>query len=163
MGTERKRRTQFRQSRTEGHFSDQELAEFCRYACIVARGLGLQLADAEDVSQTAVLRLWLCAEDVEVPRAWLRTVVRHLALAILRSRATSSLKTALEVDGRSQRGIIARIETRDLLESLPPRQRLALLHFALGFSQIEIAARLETTPKAVERLIARARTLLRES
>jgi RNA polymerase sigma-70 factor (ECF subfamily) len=49
----------------------------------------------------------------------------------------------------------------DALDALPDRQRLALvLKYYDGLDYREIAAVMETTPKAVERLLARGRALL---
>ncbi len=54
------------------------------------------------------------------------------------------------------------VTVRTALDSLPPKQRMAIVfRYYEELSYKDIASALETTPKAVERLLARARETLR--
>ena len=143
---------------------------------------GLRLADrtlndraaAEDVVQLALTRLWSLAEQFDPARGsvegWFRKIVVNLcldrrrslrpvvpidAIAEMPSDAPDPLAAAIAADGR------ARLAAA--MAQLLPRQRAALAMFhGDGHSMAEIADVLETTPKAVEGLLGRARMELRK-
>ena len=143
---------------------------------------GLRLADrtlndraaAEDVVQLALTRLWSLAEQFDPSRGsvegWFRKIVVNLcldrrrslrpvvpidAVAEMPSDAPDPLAAAIAADGR------ARLAAA--MAQLLPRQRAALAMFhGDGHSMAEIADVLETTPKAVEGLLGRARMELRK-
>lgn len=155
----------------------------------VARMLGSDSADAEDVGQQVFLRVWKSAARYE-PTAkfttWLYTIVRNLVFNELRrrkGRPTVSLDAAAEGDGgRSVGEAFGHLEDpgaaspdATLLETelqvaiaeaignLPETQRMALvLRRYEDLSYEEIAATLGQTVPAVKSLLFRARTLLRE-
>ncbi len=144
-------------------------------------GPGLRLADrtladraaAEDVVQTALSRLWTMADRFDPARgsvsAWYRRIVMNLCLdhkraarpmqpidtvADMASPAPGPEADAIASDRRS------RLEAA--MATLAPRQRAALAMFhADGLSMAEIAEALDTTPKAVEGLLGRARMELK--
>lgn len=128
-------------------------------------------AEAEDVTQESMLRLWRAApgwEDRGVAvGTWLYRVASNLCLDRLRRRRDRPLEAAgdptdpalppearLQADSRSA-------ALQQAVAALPERQRLATLlrHFD-GLSNPEIAAALETSVEAVESLLARARRAL---
>lgn len=128
-------------------------------------------ADAEDVAQDAMVRLWERAGTIEVgPNGvgpWVSRVAVNAALDRLRRRRPhdpDALETlaepprqheALDDDDRAR-------TVRDAIEQLPARQRLALLLFHFeDLSQQDVAAALEVSEEAVESLLARARRGLR--
>ncbi len=143
---------------------------------------GLRLADrtlndragAEDVVQLALTRLWSLADQFDPARGsvegWFRKIVVNLcldrrrslrpvvpidAVAEMPSDAPDPLAAAIAADGR------ARLAAA--MAQLLPRQRAALAMFhGDGHSMTEIAEVLETTPKAVEGLLGRARMELRK-
>jgi RNA polymerase sigma-70 factor, ECF subfamily len=134
-------------------------------------------AEAEDVTQTAFLRLWQTAPKWE-PQAkvstWLFRVVHNLSLDRLRATQRFSESDAggegeLEKATESQRPS-ALLERRELAEgvqravaSLPERQRAALmLSHQDGLGNGEIGQVLGLHVEAVESLLARARRRLRE-
>ena len=125
-------------------------------------------AEAEDVAQESMLRLWRAApgwEDRGVAvGTWLYRVASNLCLDRLRRRRDRPLEAAgdpadpalppearLQADTRSA-------ALQQAVAALPERQRIATLlrHFE-GLSNPEIAAALETSVEAVESLLARAR------
>ena len=138
---------------------------------------GLRLADrtlndtaaAQDVVQVALTRLWTLAGRYDPERGsvegWFRRIVVNLCLdrrraarplvpldAVhdLASGAPDPLALAIAADAR------ARLAAA--MSQLGERQRAALALFhGDGLSMAEIAAVLETTPKAVEGLLGRAR------
>ena len=149
------------------------------------QGPALRLADrtlndragAEDVVQIALSRLWTLAARFDPERGsvegWFRRIVVNLCLdrrrslrlvvpldaaADLPSPGPDPLEAAIAGDRRGRLAVA--------MASLAPRQRAALALFhGDGLTMPEIAAALETTPKAVEGLLGRARielkTLLR--
>jgi RNA polymerase sigma-70 factor (ECF subfamily) len=126
---------------------------------------------AEDLTQEVFLRVYKSAPLYE-PRApflvWLYRVAKNLCFNELKARRVR--KRPLEPEGepptphdelvRAQRE--ARV--RRAMEGLPDRQRLALiLRRFEGLSLAEAAAVLETTPGAVEQLLARGKASLKKT
>ena len=135
-------------------------------------------ADAEDVVQAACARLWSQAARYDPERgvvgAWFRRVLVNLCLDLRRSirlvqsRVTTTLDDAYDVadagpDPLAAAEINARAQRIDAaMLRLNPRQRAAIALFhGEGASMVEVAAALETTPKAVEGLLGRARNELK--
>ncbi len=143
---------------------------------------GLRLADrtlndragAEDVVQVALTRLWTMAARYDPARGsvegWFRRIVINLCLDRRRSlKLVSPLSEADQVassdpDPFEQAAANDRRARLDAaMATLAPRQRAALAMFhGDGLSMAEIADTLETTPKAVEGLLGRARMELRK-
>ncbi len=129
-------------------------------------------AEAEDVAQEAMLRLWRNAAGLELGeggvRPWLRRVAANLCIDKVRAQRNTSLGDALpeESEPASQ---MTRLAERDLearvdaaLKALPERQRLALTLFHYeGMSQIEVGKVMGISDEAVESLLARARRTLK--
>lgn len=129
-------------------------------------------AEAEDVAQETMLRLWRSAAglDVGVPglRPWLRRVVSNLCVDRMRSG-----KRLVVVDELPERAELptqqSDLEKRDTsqrvdaaLKDLPDRQRTALTLFHYeGLSQVEIGQIMGISDEAVESLLARARRSLK--
>lgn len=150
------------------------LARHLAAATGVARRMLRDSAEAEDVAQEAMLRLWRQAARIEVGpagvRPWLRRVVSNLCID--RVRAARNTDVVDEVPEQPQaprqsreleeREASARVDAA--LASLPERQRLALVLFHYeGLSQIEVGAAMGITAEAVESLLSRARRHLRGS
>lgn len=129
-------------------------------------------AEAEDVAQEAMLRLWRQARDWRPGEAkistWLYRVVHNLCIDRLRKRRpTAAIEdspephdpapTVLErlVDSEQSRALVQAIL------ALPERQcqALVLRHFD-GLGNPEIGERLDCSVEAVESLLARARRQL---
>jgi RNA polymerase sigma-70 factor (ECF subfamily) len=145
------------------------------------QGPGLRLADrtlndsaaAQDVVQVALTRLWTLADRFDPARGsvegWFRRIVVNLCLDRRRAaRPLVPLDMALEIASTAPDPLAAAIagDTRARLAAamaqLGERQRAALALFhGDGLSMAEIADVLETTPKAVEGLLARARMELK--
>lgn len=135
-------------------------------------------ADAEDVVQAALARLWTLSSRYEPERgsvgAWFRRVLVNLCLdrrrsiRLVQSRVTATLDDAWDIadpgpDPAQAAAANARARRIDAaMAQLNPRQRAAIALFhGEGASMAEVAAALDTTPKAVEGLLGRARMELR--
>jgi RNA polymerase sigma-70 factor (ECF subfamily) len=138
----------------------------------VARRMLRDEAEAEDVAQEALLRLWRSTEGLELGphglRPWLRRVVSNLCVD--RMRSGKRLTVVDEVPERSEPASQqATLEARDVsqrvdaaLKDLPDRQRMALTLFHYeGLSQIEVGRIMGISDEAVESLLARARRTLK--
>lgn len=138
-----------------------------RVLSLARRMLG-EAAEAEDVAQEAMLRLWRVAPDWRAGEAgvgaWLRRVAANLCLDRLRRRRESPAAeppdwpderpAALDRLAQDERAAALRAALADL----PERQRLAIVlrHFEERPNP-EIAAILGTSVEAVESLLARGR------
>jgi RNA polymerase sigma-70 factor (ECF subfamily) len=143
-------------------------------ALAVARRMLRDEAEAEDVAQEALLRLWRSAVGLEVGpqgvRPWLRRVVSNLCVDRMRSgRRVSVVEEVPErIEPATQ---LAHMEAQDVsqrvdaaLKDLPDRQRMALTLFHYeGLSQIEVGRIMGISDEAVESLLARARRSLKAS
>lgn len=172
----------------QGHAGDAQLlarlatGDATAFRGLVDRHLGAVLAtarrilgdeaEAEDVAQDVMLRLWNTGGTLEVGdggvKPWLRRVATNLAIDRFRSRRRIDLRD--EVPEVAE----APVQERQLTERemtgrvgaaiarLPERQRLALNLFHMeGLSQIEVARALGVSDEAVESLLARARRTLK--
>lgn len=140
----------------------------------IARRMLRDDAEAEDVAQETMLRLWKSSPSIEAGpqglRPWLRRVASNLAIDRVRSgRRVSVVEEVPEV--AEPAGQLAGLEAADTgarvdaaLKALPERQRLALVLFHFeGLSQIEIGRSMGISDEAVESLLARARRALRRT
>ncbi len=145
------------------------------------QGPGLRLADrtlhdgaaAQDVVQVALTRMWTLADRYDPARGsvegWFRRIVVNLCLDRHRAgRPLMPLDAALEIASPAPDPLAMAIAGDDrarlaaAMAQLGERQRAALALFhGDGLSMAEIAAVLETTPKAVEGLLGRARMELK--
>lgn len=128
-------------------------------------------AEAEDVAQEAMLRLWRIAPDWRQGEAkvstWLFRVVSNLVTDRLRRRRGIGLDQVAEpeddrpgVEEKMQRDARAAALNAALAE-LPERQRLAVvLRHIEGLANPAIAEVLEISVEAVESLIARGKRAL---
>lgn len=128
-------------------------------------------AEAEDVAQEAMLKLWKMAPNWREGEAkvstWLYRVTANAATDRLRKRRTVGLEAAPEQEDGApsvEEGLIAHDRQSALhaaMATLPERQRNALVlrHFE-ELSNPEIASALETSVEAVESLLGRARRAL---
>lgn len=138
------------------------------------RILGGDRAEAEDVTQEAMMRLWRAAPDWRQGEAkvstWLYRVVTNLCTDRLRAGRRRASDT---IDNHPDLADIAPgVESRMMaaermaaleaaLAALPPRQREAVvLRHIEGLSNPEIAAILEIGVEAVESLTARGKRSL---
>lgn len=133
----------------------------------------LDRAAAEDVCQQAFLKLWTQGQRFDPARGsaegWFRRILVNLCLDRRRSiRPVQAIEDGFDIadptpDPEAQAIAADRQGRVDAaMARLNPRQRLALALFhGDGLSMAEIAAQMETTPKAVEGLLGRARNELR--
>ena len=128
-------------------------------------------AEAEDVAQEAMLRLWKVAGDWRQDQAkvstWLYRVASNLCTDLLRRRRSVPLGGIAEPeDGHP--GVVAGMIDQDralaleaALALLPERQRQAvILRHLDGFTNPEIATMMEIGVEAVESLTARGKRSL---
>jgi RNA polymerase sigma-70 factor (ECF subfamily) len=131
-------------------------------------------AEAEDVAQEAMLRVWRIAADWRQGEAkvstWLYTVVRNLCMDRLRKRKTPDValdsvpEPADNAPGAVQQMTeAARAEAlQEALHQLPDRQREAVvLRHLEGLANPEIARILDISTEAVESLTARGKRALK--
>lgn len=128
-------------------------------------------AEAEDVAQEAMLRLWRVARDWRQDQAkvstWLFRVTSNLCTDLLRRRRSVPLDGIAEPED-GQPGALAGMIEQDrakaldeALKLLPDRQRQAvILRHLEGFTNPEIAEMMEIGVEAVESLTARGKRSL---
>ena len=129
-------------------------------------------AEAEDVAQDAMLRLWRQAPGWDAQggasvRTWLYRVTANLCIDRLRKTRPDSLPDDLDVTDQSP-SVEAHMQTKarkmaleDALMHLPDRQREAVvLRHIEGLGNTEIAQIMDIGPRAVESLTARGKRAL---
>jgi len=138
----------------------------------IARRMLRDDAEAEDVAQEAMLRLWRTGDGLDVGesgvRPWLARVVSNLCID--RMRRSRWLSVVEEVpEQSSQADQFTALAEQDLsarvgeaLQRLPERQRqaLTLFHYE-GLSQVDVGVAMGVSQEAVESLLARARRTLK--
>ena len=150
------------------------VARLAPMALSLARRLLGDPAEAEDVTQEAMLRLWKIAPDWDPDRArvstWLYRVVVNLCTDRRRRRRPEPMDVLPELaDGAlpavAQMQVQARVDAlQAALAELPDRQRIAVvLRDIDGLANPEIATILGISVEAVESLAARGRRALREN
>lgn len=128
-------------------------------------------AEAEDVTQEAMLRLWRIAPvwqpGAALPSTWLHRVAMNLATDRLRRRRGVGLDTIEEPDDPAPSAVDGMIEgdrrraLDEALALLPDRQRAAVvLRHLEGLTNPEIAVQLGIGVEAVESLTARGKRRL---
>ena len=138
----------------------------------------LNRADAEEIVQVALTRLWTAAARYDPARGsvggWFHRVLTNLCLDRKRSlklattRVTATLDDAWDIadtgldPGQAAAAYAQSRRIDAAMAKLNPRQRAAVALFhGDGASMAEIAEALGTTPKAVEGLLGRARSELK--
>lgn len=123
-------------------------------------------ADAEEIAQEAVTRVW-ATRDVRDPRALLARVATNLAIDRLRTRRVDYVGPYLPEPVLTSDGADAAVEHAQevevallvALESLSPIERACLLlHDVFAFSFDEVARMLDRSPAAVRQAASRARS-----
>ena len=139
----------------------------------LARRILGNAADAEDVAQEAMLRVWTHAprwQPLAAFKTWLTRVVVNLCLDRKRRAPWVALEAAGEiVDTSAGATEQAEIDERERLlqraiENLPDRQRAAIvLTYSEGMSNAQVADILDTSVSAVETLLVRGKQNLRRA
>jgi RNA polymerase sigma-70 factor (ECF subfamily) len=138
----------------------------------LARRITGNPADAEEVVQEALLRIWINAprwRPLAAFRTWFYRVVLNLCLSRRRrapflplAAAGDPIDTSADPAARMEDDEVARLVATAIAE-LPDRQRAAIvLTYDEGLSNAEAAAILETSISGVEALLVRAKRVLRE-
>jgi RNA polymerase sigma-70 factor (ECF subfamily) len=139
----------------------------------VSRRILGSAAEAEDVVQEAMLRVWTHAprwQPLALFRTWLSRVVVNLCLDRKRKAPWVELEAAGEIaDPAPLAGDAAEAAERERLlagaiAELPERQRAAIvLSYTEGMSNAQVAEVLDTTVSAVETLLVRGKQNLRRA
>ena len=128
-------------------------------------------AEAEDVAQDAMLKLWRIAPDWRSGEAqvstWLYRVTANMCIDRIRKRRTTNFDDLPEMADDSA-SVIETMEQKerhealqDALDQLPDRQKQAVvLRHIDGLSNPEIGQIMDITPRAVESLTARGKRAL---
>jgi RNA polymerase sigma-70 factor (sigma-E family) len=130
---------------------------------------------AEDLVQTALIRVWMRWERVSVqgdPDAYIRKALMNVFLTSLRRRRWREISADPHTMGVSDRsitclgpsdGIEQRVDLRRLLAGLAPRQRAVLvLRYYLDLSEAETARTLDCSAGTVKSQAAKASAHLRK-
>lgn len=138
----------------------------------VARRILRDDAEAEDVAQEAMLRLWQGGAGLEIGdgglKPWLRRVTSNLSIDRLRAGRRTEVTdevpdqpvAANQFTALAEGDLAGRVQAA--LLALPERQRQALVLFHYeGLSQVEVGGVLGVSDEAVESLLSRARRGLR--
>jgi RNA polymerase sigma-70 factor (ECF subfamily) len=140
----------------------------------IARRMLKDEAEAEDIAQEAMLRLWRSAAGLELGpgglRPWLRRVTSNLCIDRVRS-GQRTIVTDEVPEVAEPPTQVTNLEGQELsvrvaaaMQALPERQRLALTLFHHeGLSQVEVGQAMGISDEAVESLLARARRALKSS
>ncbi|MGE3232012.1 MAG: sigma-70 family RNA polymerase sigma factor, partial [Hyphomicrobium sp.] len=140
----------------------------------LARRMLKDEAEADDIAQEALLRLWKAGDTLDVGpqglRPWLRRVTSNLCLDRIRSSRRTIVtdevpevaEAPTQATGLEEQDLARRVA--EAMNALPERQRRALTLFHHeGLSQAEVGEVLGVSDEAVESLLARARRTLRQS
>ena len=140
----------------------------------LARRMLKDEAEADDIAQEALLRLWRAGEGLDIGpqglRPWLRRVTANLCLDRIRSAKRTVVtdevpevaEAPTQATGLEQQDLARRVG--EAMNALPERQRRALTLFHHeGLSQAEVGEVLGVSDEAVESLLSRARRALRAS
>lgn len=129
-------------------------------------------ADAEEIAQEAMIRIWKVAQTWTAEGArfdtWLYRVAINLSIDRRRKRPMEPLDGVAEM-ASAEKGALAvvyggqmNILVRQLLEALPEKQRIALvLSYYEELTARQVAEIMETTPGAVMGLLFRGRQALK--
>jgi RNA polymerase sigma-70 factor (ECF subfamily) len=139
----------------------------------LARRILRNAAEAEDVAQEALLRVWTHAprwQPLALFRTWLTRVVVNLCLDRKRRAPWVELEAAGDIVDPSP-GATEKAETDErermvagAIDKLPARQRSAImLTYGEGMSNAEVAEILDTSVSAVETLLVRGKQNLRRT
>ena len=139
----------------------------------LARRILGNTADAEDVAQEAMLRVWPHAprwQPLAAFKTWLTRVVVNLCLDRKRRAPWVELEAAGEIaDSAPVASELAETDERERLlqraiAELPDRQRTAIvLTYSEGMSNAQVADILDTSVSAVETLLVRGKQNLRRA
>jgi RNA polymerase sigma-70 factor (ECF subfamily) len=151
---------------------DRIVARYGPLALRLAARIAPDRHSAEDIAQEAMVRIWHRAGDFDARRArfttWLYRIVVNLCIDLRRRPSPVQLPEQFDtVDCAAGAAEILEHDDRraalaSAMADLTAGQRAALtLVYDEGLSGAEAAAALGITPKAVERLLARARAHLR--
>jgi RNA polymerase sigma-70 factor, ECF subfamily len=139
----------------------------------LARRILGNTADAEDVAQEAMLRVWVHAprwQPLALFRTWLTRVTVNLCLDRKRRAPWVELEAAGEIadpapdaSEQAERGERER-QVAEAIAKLPDRQRVAIvLTYNEGMSNGQVADALGTSVSAVETLLVRGKQNLRRA
>jgi RNA polymerase sigma-70 factor (ECF subfamily) len=137
----------------------------------LARRILGNAADAEDVAQEAMLRVWIHAprwQPLAAFRTWFTRVVVNLCLDRKRRRSWVAIDAAGEIVDPTP-GVTEQVEQNEreqqlaaAIAELPARQRSAIvLTYSEGMSNTQVAEILDTSVSAVETLLMRGKQNLR--
>lgn len=129
-------------------------------------------AEAEDVAQETLLRLWRSGAGLDLGphglRPWLLRVATNLCIDRIRAGGRFDVTDEVpeqpvapcQLKGLAEQDLSVRVGAA--IKALPDRQRVALtlFHFE-GLSQVEAGAMMGLSDEAVESLLARARRSLK--
>jgi RNA polymerase sigma factor (sigma-70 family) len=129
------------------------------------RSMGYDWDLAQDVVQDAMVQLLQQWRDVENPRAWVRVVALRMARKALQKRAREIPGEALleDVADDKAESDSRMLELRDILRSLPLRQReVVVLYYLEGLTSEQVAQELGMSRTTVGRYLHVARVELRK-
>ncbi len=137
---------------------------FSRYADELVRIAYLMtgdLADAQDLAQEALVRVWrkwARVSTYDQPEAFARRVLHNLVIGRWRKQAGAPRP---EIPAYVPAPSVEHLDVLAALASLPPRQRSAIvLHDLIGLDAVEIGRQIGARPGTVRQWLRRGRSRL---
>jgi RNA polymerase sigma factor (sigma-70 family) len=153
------------------HQIGQLSSEVGPYLRVLAHRFSLNTDETADALQEALLAFFLNRTRIANPQKWMRTVVRHECLRVLRERTPGSVSLddlsvsrAHQLEASPIADLHRRLRVGRLVADLSPRNRRVLwMRFVADMSWMQIARHLSCRPASAKKAVFRAVAAAREA